>query len=222
MSRAPVTPLPTREATGAAAAGPRGEKRAHILEAATRVFASRGYHGARVSDIAREAGIAYGLVYHYFRNKDEILDTIFAERWGRFLEVVDGIAAGPQPAAEKLRQLAALILFAYRRRSDWVKVLVFEIQRTSRFSEPEQIEAVGRLFRGVARIIRMGQEAGEFRSDLDANVVCLAFIGALETMITSQVMRVMRLPDQTQDDDDRTVRTVVELFLGGLSARGRS
>jgi len=222
MSRAPVTPIPMREITTPPAAGPRGEKRARILEAATRVFASRGYHGARVSDIAREAGIAYGLVYHYFRNKEEILDTIFAERWGQFLEVVDGIAAGPQPASEKLRQLAALILFAYRRRPDWVKVLVFEIQRTSRFSEPEQIEAVGRLFRGVARIIRMGQESGELRSDLDANLVCLAFIGALETMITSQVMRVMRLPDQTQDDDDRTVRTVVELFLGGLAARGRS
>jgi AcrR family transcriptional regulator len=222
MSRAPVTPLPLRETATPPTAGPRGEKRAHILEAATRVFASRGYHGARVSDIAREAGIAYGLVYHYFRNKEEILDTIFAERWGQFLEVVDGIAAGPQPASEKLRQLAALILFAYRRRSDWVKVLVFEIQRTSRFAEPEQIEAVGRLFRGVARIVRMGQESGELRSDLDANLVCLAFIGALETMITSQVMRVMRLPDQTQDDDDRTVRTVVELFLGGLAARGRS
>jgi len=77
MSRAPVTPLPTLD-LAAAGAGPRGIKRARILEAATRVFASRGYHGARVSDIAREAGIAYGLVYHYFRNKEEILDTIFA------------------------------------------------------------------------------------------------------------------------------------------------
>ena len=88
------------------------------------------------------------------------------------------------------------MLFAYRRRPDWVKVLVFEIQRTSRFSEPEQIEAVGRLFRGVARIVRVGQDAGELRNDLDANLVCLAFIGALETMITSQVLGVMRLPDE--------------------------
>ena len=168
MSRAPVTPLPTREVS-TRRPGPRGEKRAHILEAATRVFASRGYHGARVSDIAREAGIAYGLVYHYFRNKEEILDTIFAERWGTSSSRSStGIAAGSQPASEKLRQLAALILFAYRRRSDWVKILVFEIQRTSRFSEPEQIEAVGRLFRGVARIMRTGQEAGELRRDLDA------------------------------------------------------
>jgi AcrR family transcriptional regulator len=213
----PLIATPSADARGA-----RGAKRKQILEAATRVFASRGYHGARVSDIAREAGIAYGLVYHYFRNKDEILDTIFAERWGAFLDVVDGIAGGSQPASEKLRQLAALVLFAYRRRPDWVKVLVFEIQRTSRFSEREQIEAVGRLFRSVAQIVRAGQEAGELRRELDANVVCLAFIGALETMITSQVLKVMRFPEQSPAEDERTVRTVVELFLGGLAVRSGS
>lgn len=218
MARAPMAPLAAAPPDRSA----RGEKRQQILDAATRVFASRGYHGARVSDIAREAGIAYGLVYHYFRNKDEILDTIFAERWGAFVAVVDGVAAGSQPASEKLRQLAALVLFAYRRRPDWVKVLVFEIQRSSRFSEPEQIEAVGRLFRAVARIVRDGQEAGELRGDLDANLVCLAFIGALETMITSQVLGVMRLPESSQSADDRTVHDVVELFLGGLAGRGRS
>ena len=200
----------------------RSDKRERILDAAIKVFARSGYHGARVSDIAREAGIAYGLVYHYFRNKDEILDTIFAERWGAFLDVVDGIAAGTQPASEKLRQLAALVLYAYRRRPDWVKVLVFEIQRTSRFSEPEQIEAVGRLFRSVAQIVRAGQVAGELRRELDANVVCLAFIGALETMITSQVLKVMRLPEQSPAEDDRTVNTVVALFLGGLAVRSGS
>lgn len=219
MARVPMAPLVAAATTDR---GARGEKRQQILEAATRVFASRGYHGARVSDIAREAGIAYGLVYHYFRNKDEILDTIFAERWGAFVDVVDEVAAGSQPASEKLRQLAALVLFAYRRRPDWVKVLVFEIQRSSRFSEPEQIEAVGRLFRAVARIVRDGQEAGELRGDLDANLVCLAFIGALETMITSQVLGVMRLPESSQSADDRTVGDVVELFLGGLAVRGRS
>lgn len=224
MSRAPLAPVADDVSPEGATEtrGARSAKRQQILDAATRVFASRGYHGARVSDIAREAGIAYGLVYHYFRNKDEILDTIFAERWGAFVGVVDGIAAGEQPAAEKLRQLAALVLFAYRRRPDWVKVLVFEIQRTSRFSEPEQIEAVGRLFRSVARIVRVGQESGELRRDLDANLVCLAFIGALETMITSQVLGVMRLPDESQAADDRTVRTVVSLFLGGLAARSET
>jgi len=70
--------------------------------------------------------------------------------------------------------------------------------------------------------VRDGQEAGELRGDLDANLVCLAFIGALETMITSQVLGVMRLPDSSQSADDRTVVDVVELFLGGLAVRGRS
>jgi TetR/AcrR family transcriptional regulator, fatty acid metabolism regulator protein len=222
MSRAPLVPLAVAGSAPPAERALRNAKRQQILDAATRVFANRGYHGARVSDIAREAGIAYGLVYHYFRNKEEILDTIFAERWGAFLEVVEGIAAGPQPAAEKLRQFAAIVLFANRRRPDWVKVLVFEIQRTSRFSEPEQIEAVGRLFRSVARIVRLGQEAGELRKDLDANLVCLAFIGALETMITSQVLGVMRLPDASQTSDDGTVRTVVDMFLSGLAVRSGS
>jgi TetR/AcrR family fatty acid metabolism transcriptional regulator len=198
----------------------RHAKRERILEAATRVFALRGYHGARVSDIAAEAGIAYGLVYHYFKNKEEILETIFEDRWNAFLHVVDRVADGPGGAAEKLHALAGLILYAYRRRPDWVKLLVFEIQRSSRFSEPEQIRAVGRLFQSVARVVRAGQEGGELRRDLDPEVVCLAFIGALETMITSQVLGVMRLPEDPEASDDRTVRTVIELFLGGLRVRG--
>ena len=196
----------------------RGAKREHILEAAIRVFARRGYHGARVSDIAAEAGIAYGLVYHYFKNKEEILRTIFEERWNAFLHVVEQVAEGPGTAADKLHALAGLVLYAYRRRPDWVKVLVFEIQRSSRFSEPEQIRAVGRLFQFVERVVRSGQEAGELRSDIDAQVACLAYIGALETMITSQVLGVMQLPEEPDASDDRTVRAVVELFLGGLRA----
>lgn len=198
----------------------RGAKREHILEAAIRVFARRGYHGARVSDIASEAGIAYGLVYHYFKNKEEILRTIFEERWNAFLAVVERIAEGPGPAVDKLRALAGLVLYAYRRRPDWVKVLVFEIQRSPRFSEPEQIRAVGRLFQSVARVVRAGQEAGELRADIDAELACLAFIGALETMITSQVLGVTKLPESLEAGDDRSVAAVVEIFLGGLRAGG--
>ncbi len=202
------------------ASSARGAKREHILEAAIRVFARRGYHGARVSDIAAEAEIAYGLVYHYFKNKEEILRTIFEERWNAFLHVVEQVAEGPGTSADKLHALAGLVLYAYRRRPDWVKVLVFEIQRSSRFSEPEQIRAVGRLFRSVERVVRGGQEAGELRTDIDATVACLAYIGALETMITSQVLGVMQLPEEPDATDDRTVRAVVELFLGGLRAGG--
>ena len=64
------------------------EKRRQILDAAIRTFARQGFHACRVSDIADEAGVAYGLVYHYFRSKDEVLDTLFLERWGVLLEAI--------------------------------------------------------------------------------------------------------------------------------------
>jgi ABC-type multidrug transport system ATPase subunit/AcrR family transcriptional regulator len=145
----------------------RQEKREIILDAAIKVFAQTGYHGARVSDIAREAGIAYGLVYHYFKNKEEILHSIFEERWSGFLEAVETIADSPTSTEDRLFAVASLILNAYRVRPDWVKVLVVEIQRSSRVTEPAQIRAMGRLFQLIARILRRGQEAGEIRKDLD-------------------------------------------------------
>ena len=63
------------------------DKRRLILDAAVRVFARQGFNQCRVSDIADEAGVAYGLVYHYFRSKDEVLDTLFLERWNVLLDV---------------------------------------------------------------------------------------------------------------------------------------
>jgi TetR/AcrR family fatty acid metabolism transcriptional regulator len=201
----------------------RSDKRERILDAAIKVFARSGYHRARVSDIAREAGIAYGLVYHYFRNKEEILASAFDERWSGFLAVVDAIAAGPAPAREKLQSLAALILNAFRRRPDWVKVLVLEIQRSSRFAAPEQIRAVGRLFDQVARIVREGQEKGELRGDVDPQVACVVLVGALDLVITSLVLGITRVDGGDAQQGayyDRAASAVVDVFLRGMERRG--
>ena len=198
----------------------RRDKRARILDAAIKVFARKGYHGCRVSDIAREAEIAYGLVYHYFTNKEEILRTIFEERWSGFLELVDEIAARETSVEDKLVSIAALMLNAYRVRPDWVKVLVLELQRSSRFAEPGQIRAVGLLFQSVARILRSGQEAGELRSDLDPDVACYVFIGALEIVITSLVLDLIKIEEKAPSESEyylKVARTVVDIFLHGLS-----
>jgi TetR/AcrR family transcriptional regulator, fatty acid metabolism regulator protein len=202
--------------------GERVDKRARILEAAILVFARHGYHGARVSDIAREAGIAYGLVYHYFRNKEEILASVFEERWSGFLAVVEVIAAGPRTSTEKLEAIAAIILNAFRVKPDWVKVLVLEIQRSSRFSDPERIRAVGRLFEQVARILRAGQEAGELRRDVDPQVACFVFLGALDLAITSLVLGLTRIDGGDAQEIEyhaRAARSVVDVFLRGVEER---
>jgi len=198
------------------------EKRALILDAAIKVFARTGYHGSRVSDIAREAGIAYGLVYHYFKNKEEILDTIFQERWSGFLEAVEAIAAGSTSTEDKLLSIAALILNAYRVRGDWVRVLVFEIQRSSRFAQPGQLQAVDRLFQIVARILRDGQARGELREDLDPDVACYVFVGGLDIVVTGRVLDVIQTegdPERERDYYLKVAHTVVELFLNGLGSR---
>jgi TetR/AcrR family fatty acid metabolism transcriptional regulator len=200
----------------------RVDKRARILEAAIHVFARHGYHGARVSDIAREAGIAYGLVYHYFRNKEEILASVFEERWSAFVKVVEAIASGPKSSHEKLEAVASIILNAFRVRPDWVKVLVLEIQRSSRFADPERIRAVGRLFEQVARIVRAGQEAGELRRDVDPQVACFVFLGALDLAITSLVLGLTRIDGGDAQEIEyhaRASRSVVDVFLRGVEER---
>jgi AcrR family transcriptional regulator len=222
MARAPALALSPPDPGGA---GPRArrDKREAILDAAVRVFARSGYHGARVSDIAREAGIAYGLVYHYFTNKEEILGAIFEERWSTFLQAVDGVSRRDTTTGDKLVSVAALILNAYRLHPEWVKVLVLEIQRSSRFAEPGQIRAVTALMQSVARILRAGQEAGELRADLDPDVACYVFIGALELVVTSLVLDLIRV-DATPDGASayylKVARTVVDIFLNGLAAGG--
>jgi len=201
---------------------PRSDKRGRILDAAVAVFATHGYHGSRVSDIAREAGIAYGLVYHYFRNKEEILSTIFEERWSGFLEAVEAIRKSPGTVEDRLVSMSALMLNAYRLRPEWVKVLVLEIQRSSRFAEPGQIRAVGRLFESVEELLREAQAQGELRGDVDPRVACTVFIGALELVITSLVLGVTRIGGDEEAQRAyylNVAKTVVEIFLKGMQGR---
>jgi TetR/AcrR family fatty acid metabolism transcriptional regulator len=200
----------------------RKDKRALILDAAIKVFAEKGYHGSRVADIAREADIAYGLVYHYFKNKEEILRSVVDERWGGFLEVMEEIAQRDTSTQDKLVSVAALILNGYRVAPNWVKVLVLALQRSSRFAEPGQVRAVGRMFQILARMLRAGQESGELRPELDPDVACYVFGGALEIVVTSLVLGLIQVDGRAPTDSDyylKVARTVVEIFLNGLARR---
>lgn len=200
---------------------PRGEKRERILEASIQVFARKGFHKTRVSDIAAEAEIAYGLVYHYFKNKDEILATIFEERWSGFLEAIEAIGRGPGTVRNQLVSIATLILNAFRLRPEWVKVLVLEIQRSSRFAEPAQQRAVAQLFEAFDRIVKGGQESGELRSDFDTRVGAALFLGAIDLVITSLVLEVAEVPEEDQAQRAYyldVAQQIVDIFLNGTAS----
>lgn len=183
------------------------------MDAAVRVFARKGYHASRVSDIAEEAGVAHGLLYHYFDSKEELLETIFRDTWRLMLDTINGVEDLGEPAREQLRKVAAIVLRSWRDTPDVVRVLVREVTRSPQLQQ--EVLEIEQAFRTLERIIVRGQERGEFRQDLDARFASFVFYGALEEMLTGWVLG--QLPD-TDEDIARAERTVVETLCDGMLA----
>jgi AcrR family transcriptional regulator len=138
------------------------DKRRNILDAAIRVFARQGFHSTRVSDIADEAGVAYGLVYHYFDSKDEVLNELFSERWSLLLAAIEEADSGSGSPRSKLSAVAGFIVDSYRHEPELMKVIVAE-----------------------------GQETGAFRSDIDPAFVSMSFYGAIEQLLSGWIFEVI-------------------------------
>jgi TetR/AcrR family fatty acid metabolism transcriptional regulator len=189
------------------------DKRLLILDAAVRVFARKGYHSSRVGDIAEEAGVAHGLLYHYFDSKDELLETIFRNTWTLMIETIKGVEALEEPARETLRKVSAIVLRAWRDTPDIVRVLVREVARSPHLQQ--EIGETEQAFAALERVIRKGQESGEFRTDVDPRFASFIFYGALEEILTGWVMG--QLPDG-EEDVRLAEQTVVEMLCDGLLA----
>ena len=162
------------------------EKRRTILDAAARVFARKGFHTSRVGDIAEEAGVAHGLLYHYFSSKDEVLETIFREHWTTLLERVHEAEQTGDDPIEQLRGIAAAMFEGWLNEPDVVRVVVREIARTEEISEH-----VGELVRpigAIRRVIERGQAQGVLRDDLDASMAAVIFYGGIDELISGWVL----------------------------------
>jgi TetR/AcrR family fatty acid metabolism transcriptional regulator len=195
------------------------EKRRAILHAAVKVFASKGYQGCRIADVAREAGVAYGLVYHYFRSKEELLESVFAEQWTIFKRSIAAIADGPGAASEQLASICRFAIDVFRTAPAAVRVLLLEVARTpNALRAGSTRETFESTLAQVAAVVRRGQEAGELRPDVDAPIAAAALLGALELSLTGMLVGV--LPAASDDDVERVKHAVVELVLGGVVARG--
>ena len=189
------------------------EKRKQILDAAVRVFADLGYHGARVGDIAEHAGVAHGLLYHYFASKEDVLRTIFVENWGELLGRFRAVERAHEPAPEKLEGIAKILLRTWRNDPALVTVMVREVARSQLVQG--QVEDVREAFAIVQRVIEQGQAEGAFRADLDPQLASWVVYGGLEEVLTGWVLG--PLPD-SPDDVARAERTAIEVALRGLSA----
>jgi AcrR family transcriptional regulator len=188
------------------------EKRRLLLAAAVRVFARKGYHASRVGDIAEEAGVAYGLLYHYFQSKEEVLLTVFRETWRALIATIRSVEEAGDPPREQLRKVAEILLRSWRRDPDLVRVLVLEVTRSQHL--PGEMDEIVESFAAIQEIIERGQADGTIRADLDARLASYVFYGAVEELLTGWVLG--RLPD-SEEEVARAERTLVEIVTGGLA-----
>jgi len=187
-------------------------KRRLLLDAAVRVFARKGYHAARVGDIAEEAGVAYGLLYHYFSSKEEVLRSVFRETWRALIATIESVEEAGDPPREQLRKVAEILLRSWRRDPDLVRVLVLEVTRSQLLAgEMDEIVA---SFAAIQAIIERGQADGSIRTDLDPRLASYVFYGAIDELLTGWVLG--RLPD-SDDELAQAEHTVVEIVTGGLA-----
>jgi TetR/AcrR family fatty acid metabolism transcriptional regulator len=188
---------------------PAVDKRRIILDAAVRVFARQGFHTCRVSDIADEAGVAYGLVYHYFQSKDEVLDTLFLERWGLMVDAIAAIDAREQPARAKLHDVASFIVDSYRHDPDVMKVIIVEVTRAANSFGAAHLPTISEAYRQIQAIVEKAQANGEFRDTVPAQFAAMAFYGAIEQVLTGWIFGLLEEGETAYDlAKDHVVETV--------------
>jgi TetR/AcrR family transcriptional regulator, fatty acid metabolism regulator protein len=189
------------------------DKRRLILDAAVRVFARQGFHACRVSDIADEAGVAYGLVYHYFASKDEVLDTLFLERWNIMLELIREVDREQIPVREKLRAIASFIVESYRHDPDLMKVIIVEVTRAANSFGNTHIATIREAYDLIGGMIAKAQSEGVFKPEIEARFAAMAFYGAIEQLLTGWIFELL---PQGEEDFERAKWLVVETVCGGL------
>jgi AcrR family transcriptional regulator len=192
------------------------EKRRLILDAAVRVFARQGFHTCRVSDIADEAGVAYGLVYHYFRSKDEVLDTLFLERWNVMLDAIREVDAKALRGRDKLEAIASFIVESYRHDPELMKVIIVEVTRAANSFGQTHLAKITEAYNLIGDVVQKAQATGEFRKDVAPQFAAMAFYGAIEQVLTGWIFDTL---PQAETDFDGAKRLVVETICVGLDDR---
>jgi AcrR family transcriptional regulator len=190
-----------------------GDKRRMILDAAVVAFAKRGFHACRVSDIADEANVAYGLVYHYFRSKDEVLDTLFLERWDILLQFISEVDAEPISPRDKLHAIAAAIIDFYRYEPALMKVIIVEVMRSANSFGLRHVDKIAQAYVLIGDVVAKAQAEGTFKPEVSPRFAALAFYGAIEQVLTAWIFGML---PEGEDEFERAKTSIVETICGGL------
>jgi TetR/AcrR family fatty acid metabolism transcriptional regulator len=190
------------------------DKPQQIIDAAVRVFARNGFYNSRVSDIAREAGIASGTIYLYFKTKDEILVTLFREKMAAFVSALRTEIARERDPEAKIRRLVRLHFEVLEASPDMAEVVQVELRQGQKFFRGASAHEISAYFELIGSILHEGVAGGVFRRDLPVKVATKMLFGAMDQVTTSWVLgkRGYRLADAAEP--------VANIFLKGVTGDG--
>jgi TetR/AcrR family transcriptional regulator, fatty acid metabolism regulator protein len=190
------------------------DKPQQIIDAAVRVFARNGFYNSRVSDIAREAGIASGTIYLYFKTKDEILVTLFREKMAAFVSALRSEISREKDPEAKIRRLVRLHFEVLEASPDMAEVVQVELRQGQKFFRGASAHEISAYFDLIGSILHEGVAGGVFRRDLPVKIATKMLFGAMDQMTTSWVLgkRGYRLADAAEP--------VANIFLKGVTRDG--
>lgn len=190
-----------------------GDKRERILRAAIKVFARKGFYATRVSEIAKAAGVADGTIYLYFKNKDDVLISIFDDGIGQLLEALKEVVDTNANAADQIASIVELQLGLLEDRRDLAEVITVNLRQSSRLLKQYAAPLFTRYLELIAGVIAAGQKGGEFRKDINPLVGARALYGALDGVALTWA-----LGDPDPTALRKAAKQTAQLFLQGLNA----
>jgi TetR/AcrR family fatty acid metabolism transcriptional regulator len=196
------------------------EKEAVIFEAALKTIKEKGLHKARMSDIASAAGISYGLVYHYFRNKEDLFDAILSRWWGGLFQVVDAFEGKDLRVHHKLRRIIQYFLDTYQHRPEMVNIFITEVSRSTTNLTRHRLDYFKKWMARTESIMLEGQKRGLLRNDFKARYLTYIFLGALEAFLSTMVLAGQNISGNRQKE--RIAESILEVFLNGAKASGKT
>jgi len=190
----------------------RGERHSQILDAAIDVFAEKGFHKARIADVAERAGVADGTIYLYFKNKEELLLTIFEEKMSQLIEGVQAAMAGTTDPLLRLGIFARYHLEQVQAHRTLAEVLQVELRLSNKFLKEYRPEKLWEYLGIIGTCVREGQERGLVRAELDPYVVSWSFFGALDELAMQWILQ--RRPRFTLE---AAAASVADVFVRGIA-----
>jgi len=191
-------------------------KQGMIVDAALKVFRERGYANARMADIARRAGVSYGLVYHYFGSKEVLFEMIVESWWSALYAMMEHEIASSDDIRDKLVNIIEFFLNTYGQKPNLMSIFVSEVCRSSVYHTEEGLSKFLKFFSLCEQVMVQGQESGFLIKDVPPHHLTYIFYGAIETFISVMVLGKEPLTKKRQE---RATNAILRVFMDGAKAR---